>query len=79
MQEYFDSLSHERLFDRRIVSAAEPIWEETTALLVGPAELNAQESLQLKLWDSGKPFYFTLGLPTWHLLYPQTAPQRTTS
>jgi len=79
MREYYDSLFHERLFNCRIVSAAEPIWEETTALLVGPAELNAQESLQLKLWDSGKPFFFTPGLPNWRLLLPKTVPQRTTS
>ncbi|KDR78890.1 hypothetical protein GALMADRAFT_244535 [Galerina marginata CBS 339.88] len=42
------------LWSTRIISSAKPIWEETTALLVGPAELNAQESLQLQLWDSDR-------------------------
>ncbi|CAA7266908.1 unnamed protein product [Cyclocybe aegerita] len=42
------------LWSTRIISSAIPIWEETAALLVGPAELNAQENLKLQLWDSDR-------------------------
>ncbi|EEB90319.1 hypothetical protein MPER_11488, partial [Moniliophthora perniciosa FA553] len=31
-----------------------PVWEETCFMLVGPAELNAQERLRLQLWDSDR-------------------------
>ncbi|KAE9403535.1 hypothetical protein BT96DRAFT_990199 [Gymnopus androsaceus JB14] len=31
-----------------------PAWVESTTLLVAPAELNAQERLQLQLWDSNR-------------------------
>ncbi|KAG6899250.1 hypothetical protein C0993_011952 [Termitomyces sp. T159_Od127] len=41
------------LWSTRVVkSDGHPVWEETTALLVGPAETNANESLRLQLWDS---------------------------
>ncbi|KAG6852925.1 hypothetical protein C0991_008132 [Blastosporella zonata] len=41
------------LWTTRIVkSDGNPVWEETTALLVGPSEVNAQECLRLQLWDS---------------------------
>ncbi|KAJ3516134.1 hypothetical protein NLJ89_g1313 [Agrocybe chaxingu] len=42
------------LWSTRIISSAIPIWEETAALLVGPAELNAQENLKLQVWDSDR-------------------------
>ncbi|KAF8150751.1 hypothetical protein B0H34DRAFT_791097 [Crassisporium funariophilum] len=42
------------LWSTRIIKGGEPTWEETTALLVGPAELNGQESLRLQLWDSDR-------------------------
>ena len=32
----------------------DPIWEETTFLLVGPQELNADERLRIQLWDSDR-------------------------
>jgi hypothetical protein len=41
------------IMSRIIEGEGNPFWEETTALLVGPAELNAQEQLMLQLWDSG--------------------------
>ncbi|KAF9457832.1 hypothetical protein BDZ94DRAFT_166478 [Collybia nuda] len=40
------------LWSTRIIkSDGNPIWEETTGLLVGPPEVNAQEKLRLQLWD----------------------------
>ncbi|KAH9481678.1 Meiotically up-regulated gene 190 protein [Psilocybe cubensis] len=42
------------LWSTRIISGEGPVWEETTALLVGPSELNAQEALQLQLWDADR-------------------------
>ncbi len=39
---------------RVIVSDMQPVWEETTFLLVGPDELNAQERLRVQLWDSDR-------------------------
>lgn len=30
-----------------------PVWEETTAVLVKPQEVDAQESLRVQLWDAG--------------------------
>ncbi len=32
----------------------EPIWDETAFLLVSPDELNADERLQVKIWDSDR-------------------------
>ncbi|KAG6827444.1 hypothetical protein H0H92_011741 [Tricholoma furcatifolium] len=41
------------LWSSRIIkSGGNPVWEERTALLVGPSEINAHESLRLQLWDS---------------------------
>lgn len=37
---------------RVILNTMEPIWEETAFILVSPDELNADERLQLQLWDS---------------------------
>lgn len=37
-----------------IQDAIQPVWEETIALLVGPAEINSRERIRLQLWDSGK-------------------------
>ncbi|KAH7878188.1 uncharacterized protein C8R40DRAFT_830132 [Lentinula edodes] len=43
------------LWSTRIIqNEAHPIWEESTALLVTPSELNAQEKLKLQLWDSDR-------------------------
>ncbi|KAF4614105.1 hypothetical protein D9613_007866 [Agrocybe pediades] len=42
------------LWSSRVVSSGHPIWEETMAFLVGPSELNAQEELQIQLWDSDR-------------------------
>ncbi|RXW21581.1 hypothetical protein EST38_g4280 [Candolleomyces aberdarensis] len=39
---------------RVIPKEGEPVWEETTALLVRPSELNAEEGLRLQLWDSDR-------------------------
>ncbi|KAF8071734.1 hypothetical protein FPV67DRAFT_894061 [Lyophyllum atratum] len=40
------------LWSTRIIqSEGNPIWEETTALLVGPVEINSQERLRFQLWD----------------------------
>ncbi|KAI9818058.1 MAG: hypothetical protein M1827_000682 [Pycnora praestabilis] len=39
---------------RVILEDMEPIWDETAFLLVGPDELNAEERLLLKLWDSDR-------------------------
>jgi Ca2+-dependent lipid-binding protein len=41
-------------FRRRIIQKeGSPVWEETTALLVGMNELNAREAVMLQVWDSG--------------------------
>ncbi|KAJ3729532.1 hypothetical protein C8R42DRAFT_652269 [Lentinula raphanica] len=43
------------LWSTRIIqNESHPIWEESTALLVTPSELNAQEKLKLQLWDSDR-------------------------
>jgi hypothetical protein len=42
------------LWSTRIIASDHPVWEETTALLVTPSEINAQEGLQLQLWDSDR-------------------------
>ncbi|KAK7050938.1 hypothetical protein VNI00_005050 [Paramarasmius palmivorus] len=43
------------LWSTRILQKeANPVWEETCFMLVGPAELNAQERLRLQLWDSDR-------------------------
>ncbi|KAF9071786.1 hypothetical protein BDP27DRAFT_1321352 [Rhodocollybia butyracea] len=43
------------LWSTRIIqSEGHPIWEESTALLVAPAEINSQEKLKLQLWDSDR-------------------------
>ena len=39
---------------RVIIDDMEPVWEETTFILVGPEELNAEESLRVQLWDSDR-------------------------
>ena len=39
---------------RVIVDEMEPVWEETTFILVGPEELNAEERLRVQLWDSDR-------------------------
>ncbi|KAL0568797.1 hypothetical protein V5O48_013180 [Marasmius crinis-equi] len=39
---------------RTIQNEHQPIWEETNYLLVTPAELNAQETLKLQIWDSDR-------------------------
>ncbi|KAG6844863.1 hypothetical protein H0H87_002986 [Tephrocybe sp. NHM501043] len=41
------------LWSTRIIkSDGNPVWEETTVLLVGPSEIHARESLRLQLFDS---------------------------
>lgn len=43
------------LFSTRVlVDEMEPYFEEEAALIVGPEELDAQESVRLQLWDSDK-------------------------
>ncbi|KAF8873769.1 hypothetical protein BD779DRAFT_1664331 [Infundibulicybe gibba] len=43
------------LWSTRIIQHGDdPIWEETTAILVGPPEVNAQEQLRVQLWDSDR-------------------------
>ncbi|KAJ3782097.1 hypothetical protein GGU10DRAFT_276229 [Lentinula aff. detonsa] len=43
------------LWSTRIIQKeAHPVWDESTALLVTPSELNAQENLKLQLWDSDR-------------------------
>ncbi|KAF9485177.1 hypothetical protein BDN70DRAFT_871562 [Pholiota conissans] len=42
------------LWSTRIISGVDAVWEETTALLVGPSEINGQELLQLQVWDSDR-------------------------
>ena len=39
---------------RVIVADMEPIWDETTFILVSPEELNAGERLRVQLWDSDR-------------------------
>ncbi|KAI9724513.1 MAG: hypothetical protein M1812_000581 [Candelaria pacifica] len=39
---------------RVIVGDMEPIWDETAFLTIGPDELNADERLQIKIWDSDR-------------------------
>ena len=39
---------------RVIVADMEPIWNETTFIIVGPEELNAGERLRVQLWDSDR-------------------------
>ena len=39
---------------RVIVADMEPIWNETTFILVSPEELNAGERLRVQLWDSDR-------------------------
>lgn len=39
---------------RVIVDDMEPVWEETTFILVGHEELNAEERLRVQLWDSDR-------------------------
>ncbi|KAF5366289.1 hypothetical protein D9758_005797 [Tetrapyrgos nigripes] len=39
---------------RVIQNEGHPVWEETTVLLVTPAELNAKEKIKLQLWDSDR-------------------------
>lgn len=43
------------LFSTRVIIAEmHPYWEEQTYMLVGPEELDAQESLRVQLWDSDR-------------------------
>lgn len=39
---------------RVILDDMEPVWEETSFILVGPEELNAEERLRVQLWDSDR-------------------------
>jgi hypothetical protein len=39
---------------RVILKDMEPVWEEWAYILVGPEELNADESLRVQLWDSDR-------------------------
>ena len=39
---------------RVIVGDMQPVWEETTFILVGPEEMNAGERLRVQLWDSDR-------------------------
>ena len=39
---------------RVILDDMEPVWEESTFILVGPEELNAEERLRVQLWDSDR-------------------------
>ena len=39
---------------RVIVNDMEPVWDETTLILVGPQEVNADERLRVQLWDSDR-------------------------
>lgn len=39
---------------RVILADMNPVWNETTFLLVGPDELNANERLRVQLWDSDR-------------------------
>jgi Ca2+-dependent lipid-binding protein len=42
------------MFSTRIIENEDaPVFEETTGLLVTPADINAEEKIQLQLWDSG--------------------------
>lgn len=43
---------------RIIHQEGHPSWVESTALLVAPAEMHAQEQLKLQLWDSGTYIFF---------------------
>jgi hypothetical protein len=38
------------------------VWDETDTMLVGQTEVDAEENLQLKLWDSGKSTFLSLFL-----------------
>jgi len=43
------------IFSTRIIeNESAPVFEETTGLLVTSADMNAEEKLQLQLWDSGE-------------------------
>ncbi|KAF8199670.1 meiotically up-regulated 190 protein [Pholiota molesta] len=42
------------LWSTRIISDIDPVWEETTALLVGPSEINGHEGIRLQVWDSDR-------------------------
>jgi Ca2+-dependent lipid-binding protein len=39
---------------RVIIGEMNPVWEETTFILVGPEEFNAGERLRVQLWDSDR-------------------------
>ncbi|KAL9127330.1 MAG: hypothetical protein Q9217_003769 [Psora testacea] len=39
---------------RVIVGNMQPVWEETTFVLVSPEEINAEERLRVQLWDSDR-------------------------
>ncbi|KAF3929911.1 Tricalbin-1 [Arthrobotrys entomopaga] len=39
---------------RIITKCQTPVWEETAVMVVGPEEVNAEEKLQLTLWDSDR-------------------------
>lgn len=43
------------VWSTRVIDAdMEPIWDETTFVLVGPEEVNAEERLRVQLWDSDR-------------------------
>ncbi|KAJ7281538.1 hypothetical protein C8J57DRAFT_1463740 [Mycena rebaudengoi] len=39
---------------RIIENQGKPVWQEMAVLLVGPAEMNAEENLRVQLWDSDR-------------------------
>ncbi|KAF9267810.1 hypothetical protein L218DRAFT_984691 [Marasmius fiardii PR-910] len=39
---------------RVIQNEGEPVWAETNFMLISPAEVNAQETLRIQLWDSDR-------------------------
>jgi Ca2+-dependent lipid-binding protein len=42
-----------RPINRIIQNEAEPVWDETTMVLVFPPDINAEERLKVEIWDSG--------------------------
>jgi hypothetical protein len=54
--------------DRIIQNEGLPVWDETDMMLVGQTEVDADENLQLQLWDSGK-FTFLCFYATGDLLF----------
>ncbi|QRV80408.1 C2 domain-containing protein [Ceratobasidium sp. AG-Ba] len=42
------------LFSTRIISGRDPIWEESTVILVGPDATGVREKLSFQIWDSDR-------------------------